>query len=265
MAAFPKDIYVGRSLEAYGEWCPAEIALLGQVVRSGDTVVDAGANIGAHTVPFSRLVGPQGLVFAIEMMPETAALLSFNTVLNGCGNVRVINAGVSAAPGRIAMPRIRTDSAYNFGSLSVERMEKAGAGHGAVSVPLQPLDELIRCTSLALIKADVEGHEADLLRGARNLIRTHAPVLYLEADQPESAEALCGLLSEFGYAGYWHRAPLFSPGNWKNNAEDVFGNVTCINMLCVPQARPVQGLKRADGPESHPKFRRHPHQDVQAD
>ncbi|MCT8162049.1 FkbM family methyltransferase [Pseudoruegeria sp. SHC-113] len=265
MAAYPQDMYIGRSLAAYGEWCPAEMALLSQVLKPGDTVVDAGANIGAHTVPFSQKVGPNGTVFAIEMMPETARLLAFNTLINGCDNTRILNAGVASAEARIEMARIRTGGAFNFGGLSVAHMQKAKPGHGAVSVPLLPLDDMLRCTSLALIKADVEGHEAELLRGAKGLIETHRPVLYLEADHPESAEVLCGLLAGFGYAGYWHRAPLFSAGNWKENPTDIFGDVTCVNMLCVPETRAVAGLTRATGPESHPKFRRLSRQDAEAE
>lgn len=48
------DTFVGRSLELYGEWCEAEIELLAQVVKPGDVVLDVGANIGTHAVPFCQ-------------------------------------------------------------------------------------------------------------------------------------------------------------------------------------------------------------------
>lgn len=63
----PKDIYIGRSLEVYGEWCEGEVALFAQLLKPGATVVEVGANIGSHTVPIARAVGPTGMVFAIEM------------------------------------------------------------------------------------------------------------------------------------------------------------------------------------------------------
>ena len=47
----------GRSLDLYGEWCEFEIVLMRQVIRLGDVVIDAGANIGTHTVAFANLVG----------------------------------------------------------------------------------------------------------------------------------------------------------------------------------------------------------------
>ena len=47
------DTFVGRSLDLYGEWCDFEIQLLRNFIRPGDTVIDAGANIGTHTIVFA--------------------------------------------------------------------------------------------------------------------------------------------------------------------------------------------------------------------
>jgi hypothetical protein len=38
------DSYVGRSLDAYGEWCDEELSLLFELIRPGDLVIDVGAN-----------------------------------------------------------------------------------------------------------------------------------------------------------------------------------------------------------------------------
>src|ERR1041385_6647627 len=58
------DMYIGRALELYGEYCQGEADLFAQIVRPGDIVIDAGANIGGHTVFFARAVAPGGYVFA---------------------------------------------------------------------------------------------------------------------------------------------------------------------------------------------------------
>jgi hypothetical protein len=60
------DIYIGRSLELYGEWSPDEASLLPQFANAGSVVVDVGANIGAITVVLSQVVGTRGVVVAIE-------------------------------------------------------------------------------------------------------------------------------------------------------------------------------------------------------
>ena len=50
MLALAGDRYITRSLELYGEFSGAEWALLGQLVQPGMTVVEVGANMGAHSV-----------------------------------------------------------------------------------------------------------------------------------------------------------------------------------------------------------------------
>ena len=55
------DTYIGRSLELYGEYSPFEVDFYAYVLRPGDGVIDAGANIGALTTSgVGDLVGPSG-------------------------------------------------------------------------------------------------------------------------------------------------------------------------------------------------------------
>ena len=60
------DAYVGASLRMYGEHSYLEHELASRIVQEGDLVVEAGANIGAHTVGLSRLAGARGAVIAFE-------------------------------------------------------------------------------------------------------------------------------------------------------------------------------------------------------
>ena len=45
---------IGRSLDTYGEFSEHELALFGDVVQPGMTVLDVGSNIGTHAVFFAR-------------------------------------------------------------------------------------------------------------------------------------------------------------------------------------------------------------------
>ncbi len=56
-------------------------------VRSGDHVVDVGANVGYMTLLLSSIVGEIGKVVAIEASPSTFSLLSRNLELNNTQNV----------------------------------------------------------------------------------------------------------------------------------------------------------------------------------
>jgi GT2 family glycosyltransferase/glycosyltransferase involved in cell wall biosynthesis len=83
------DQEVGRALALYGEWAEAELAFLRRLVGEGDTVVEIGANVGAHTLPLARAVGPAGKVLAIEPDPMQAELLAGNAAANGLSTITI--------------------------------------------------------------------------------------------------------------------------------------------------------------------------------
>ena len=64
-------------------------------VKSGDVVVDIGANIGYYTILMSKLVGNSGKVYAFEPGSENFELLSKNIKKNNCTNVILENKTVS--------------------------------------------------------------------------------------------------------------------------------------------------------------------------
>jgi hypothetical protein len=72
-------------------WREREIhRALRRLLRSGDVFIDGGANIGIYTLLASQLVGPAGRVLAIEMMPDTAAILRRHVRENRCANVEIV-------------------------------------------------------------------------------------------------------------------------------------------------------------------------------
>ena len=42
------DIYIGKSIEKYGEFSYLEAKIFEQICKAGDVVIEVGANIGAH-------------------------------------------------------------------------------------------------------------------------------------------------------------------------------------------------------------------------
>ena len=76
------DNFIGRSLDIYGEWCEGELATLFQVLKPGHLVIDVGANIGTHTIPFANKVTQTGLVLAFEPQRQVFGYLAANVSLN---------------------------------------------------------------------------------------------------------------------------------------------------------------------------------------
>lgn len=225
----PNDAYVGRSLDLYGEYSEAEAAFLRFLVRPGDIVVEAGANIGSLTIVLAQAAGPAGWVVAFEPQRIPFQMLNANALLCGLTNIEARPTAVGAALGMITVPELDPRQPNNFGGLSLATPHEQG-----LRVAVETIDSLAlpRCR---LIKADVEGMEADVLDGARGTIARHRPMLYLENDQRARSPALIRLVRSLGYRLWWHTPVYFNPGNFRGATDDVFPGEGAFNVFCAPQ------------------------------
>jgi FkbM family methyltransferase len=237
------DRYVGGSLAAYGEFSEGEAAMFRQLVGPGNYVIEAGANIGAHTVQLSRLVGDAGRVIAFEPQRLVFQALCANLALNQCVNVEAWQQGLGESAGQMLAPAVDPRLDNNFGGLSLQAY---GTGEPVQVTTIDEL-ELPRCD---FIKADVEGMEQAVVEGARKTIASFRPLLYLENDREDKSPDLIRLLQSLDYRLWWHTPPLFNPHNFANNAENHFGGILSINILCQPveRAKPVSGMREITGP-----------------
>lgn len=226
----PNDTCIGASLNAYGEWCEFEIDLLSKFVKPGDTVIDAGANIGTHTVALSRMVGDKGKVFSFEAQPRIEKILAANIHLNQLANVFWDNKAVGANSSSIHLPELPPDGQqFNFGALSLR-----GAQAGA-DVEVITIDSFAQDLAPKLIKIDVEGMEADVIRGARDTIAKHKPVLYVDHGEHGDDQGIAEALQEIGYVAYWSVGPLFNPLNAFRNGTNIWNQAVMIaNLIAIP-------------------------------
>ncbi len=194
---------------AAGAVAEPELAVLGAFVQRGACVIDAGANFGLYTKTLADLVGPSGLVYSIEPIPETFDMLTSNVARLGLRNVVPLRYAVSDSNGepvRLVVPKT--------GPFGVENPYRAqivpgpAAGREVIA-ETRTLDRLAtaerRCVSF--VKCDVEGHELACLRGAVDLIRRCRPTWLLEVSGDprtpgSSASSVFNLMEEFAYLAY---------------------------------------------------------------
>jgi len=220
------DIYIGRSLQFYGEYSEGECEVFRQLVRPGWTLLELGANIGAHTVCLAKLVGPRGRVIAFEPQRVVFQTLCANVALNDFQNVECHQQAVGGKSGSVIMPRMDYTKEFNFAGISV------GMTSEGELVSLTTVDEL-ELKACHFIKVDIEGMEEQALQGASETIRRFKPFLYLENDRKEKSDSLIRTINDLGYRMYWHVPPLFNPLNFAGNSDNVFGGMTSRNMLCI--------------------------------
>jgi ubiquinone/menaquinone biosynthesis C-methylase UbiE len=59
-------------------------------VKPGQTVCDMGCGNGFYTLQLARLVGPRGLVYAVDIQPEMLQMLAHNAAEAGLTNIRPV-------------------------------------------------------------------------------------------------------------------------------------------------------------------------------
>lgn len=137
---------------------------------AGGSAVDAGANIGNHTLYFSKYYKK---VFAFEPMPDTYDLLRVNT--KEASNVEALNIGLSSHSHLAQLNICRN----NMGASKISDSSRGAS----IEISCVSLDEVIPHDCLiSLIKLDVEGHELEVLQGAESTIDKNRPIILFEAN-----------------------------------------------------------------------------------
>ena len=194
---------LGLRISCFGEF---ESEILDCVrKRLGDSFghsifLDIGANVGNHT---NGLAGSFFHCHSFEPDPRNFQLLKLNTA----GNARITchKVAVSDRRGRSLLQQDFTNSGK---SRIVKETAHSNSEHRTklISVRAEKLDALFNdADEIGLLKIDVEGHEENVLRGAKKLLKKHKPIIMLELLPSQivsgRAKAL-DYLSELGYTSF---------------------------------------------------------------
>lgn len=224
------------SLPVSGEFEHKETEWLRRHLQPGEHCVDAGGSFGWYAVLFARGVKANGQVKVFEPIPRTAAVLRANLHRNQVeGHTSVAEVALAARTGTadLFVPDIGVS-----GSL---RLHDHKETYETFHCPLQRLDDLGQdWTRWDWLKADVEGAEFDLLKGAEELVVRFQPTMMLEV-QAESTrkfgyepEELFVWLQDRAYVGGW-----VSPEG-KLVRFDGQGAYPDYNFIFVPQSKCTQ-------------------------
>jgi FkbM family methyltransferase len=159
-------------------------------LRSGDTFVDAGANIGYYTIVAAGIVGKRGHVIACEMMPVTAQVLREHVAINDASNVFVVEGALSDVEGQVITASYPQGK---FGQASIAR----GSQGPVVPVKTRTLENILRdVPEVRIMKMDLEGAELGALWGLGGAISKVQSIVFENRDSPE----VIRFLEEHGFS-----------------------------------------------------------------
>jgi FkbM family methyltransferase len=205
LESFAGDLITDQ-LHDYGAHQRSDLAFLLSLLRPGDTAIDVGAHIGTYTVPIAQTVGSAGRVLAIEPVEEHYVLLERNLERNHLTD-RVLTFHALAGG----------EAKFYLGAQAGNSGSARFAGKGGarkVQFPGVRVDD-IAPSGVALMKVDVEGMEADVLRSARQLLHRDRPIVVFETG---TGSDIREVTSEFAGLDYSFLVNLHQ----RSGHEDVF-------------------------------------------
>jgi FkbM family methyltransferase len=201
------------SIFLFGGFELATLRMYGSIVRPGDIVLDIGANIGAHTLPFARLVGNEGRVYAFEPTQYAFEKLRRNVNANPAisSRIAIVHAMLVSADHKSIAPQIYSSwPLRNEEGLHKQHRGKLMSTADAAAITLDEFVDRGAINRIDFVKLDVDGNEADVLAGAANTLRRFRPRVLMEWAPYlfEGQSAVMGqMLSTFINLGYCPKAP----------------------------------------------------------
>lgn len=160
-------------------------------IHEGDHILDVGGHIANHSLYLTSVTGCNSTIFEPNPLlhPSIEGSLAKNHLKD---KITLIKKGVGEKPST-AHFEARIDQNIGMQSLSVS--EDAGN-----SVEVIALDDMLAdLPPIKLMKVDVEGMEVAVLKGAKKLIETHKPPIYIECRAEEDYLPVHNWMSEAGY------------------------------------------------------------------
>ncbi|MEJ7797212.1 MAG: FkbM family methyltransferase [Solirubrobacteraceae bacterium] len=182
---------VSALIHVHGAYDHNNMSFLRILLAPGLTFWDVGANIGSYTLIASQV--SDATIVAFEPHPAMFEQLRANVELNDRANVQLEMVAISDRTGALGF----TD---NASSSSVNRL--TSDANAALRVAAMRADDMIatgRAPRPDVLKIDVEGHEAGVLRGLGPALKD-VKVVFAE-DNAASRADVCRQLTAHGFIG----------------------------------------------------------------
>ena len=203
------DLSEGIDFALYlGVFERSTVAACKRYVSPGATVLDIGANIGAHTLQLAKLVGPDGHVYAFEPTDYAFRKLITNLELNPVLTPRVTTEQAFLGESAEAVANVEIYSSWPLEAGGPVHEKHLGRAESTTHARTFRLDDYIKAQNIKrvdAVKMDVDGFECHVLGGASKLLAELKPVIVMELspyvliERGRTLDELVALLTVPGY------------------------------------------------------------------
>ena len=205
--SFVESFFLKRRAERFfKEKTEPEILILEDLVNSGRASIDIGVYRGVYSY---HLLKYSEFVYSFEANPLLISKL--NKGFKNFNNIKIENFAISSSSGqtqlKIPFRDVSADydyeQKYQLGIASIHpENHLQELKYHTVDVQKITLDEYNFNHKIGFIKIDVEGHEMDIIKGAKNLLGRDKPNLLIEIEEKHTGIFPQLAISEIKNYGY---------------------------------------------------------------
>lgn len=170
--------------------------IIKKLLPNNGVFVDIGANIGIYSCIMAHHVGVKGSVIAFEPMPENLEALYSNIALNQLKNIEVNELALSNSEKSF---NLYVPLAHSQGATGCTQVWNPGNWVSVGTTDATTLDTTLKKQRLDFIKIDTQGHELEILQGAKSTIERFQPFILCEVFE-ENRTKVFDLVKSWNYA-----------------------------------------------------------------
>lgn len=173
--------YMFHAIHTRGSMEPYFQEIVNVLVSRNDVILDIGANIGTHSVIFSRK-SKLGKVYAFEPQSLTFSILQNNILYNSLTNVIPLHYAITTLDNHaVSMDNFSfVGQRVNNGALRLSPFKnKQIIGEVSLSRTIDSFN----FKQINFIKMDIQGSEIMALAGAKRTIKKSRPTMFIEIEQ----------------------------------------------------------------------------------
>ncbi|GBD97974.1 MAG TPA: FkbM family methyltransferase [Nitrospirae bacterium] len=171
--------------------------------KRGDVVIDAGAHVGNCSIIFSRLVGREGRVIALEPFRDSFDILKERMKRLGMDNVIPVNKGLWESDTMLSL-RLFTGSTVGANICNEVDKDILKDNIQIDCITLDSLVDELKPDRLDMVKMDIEGAEIEALKGADKTLKTLSPCFAIASYHTRNNKKTCSeiekMLMNRGYS-----------------------------------------------------------------
>ncbi len=166
-----KDEGISKDLILDGIREPESTREIANILKPGNVVVEAGANIGYYALMESRLIGKKGIVYAVEPSPKNFENLNRNIKLNKITNMKTYQLAIGD---KIGKAKMNISPYSNLSSLVKQKNRRITK---TIEVKVTTMDNFLKGKRHPnFIRMDVEGYEYNILKGMKGILKSKKPM-----------------------------------------------------------------------------------------